>query len=147
MFLRQRSISARNILHIQMLTQYAEPEVGELAEIVLAIARVKPGRRRRMQIIAREHPDLFIDMVAVLDEEFWDDFFYRFGGNEPDWLRRRWHEAKFQVRFHAQGKTPCWCGSGQAYRNCCAERDDAYAEVVAAEEEDRKWRESLEPIP
>lgn len=110
------------------------------------MARAHPWRRRRMRIIARDHPDLFIDMVAVLDEEFWDDFFYRYG-DQPEWLRERWHEAKLQVRFRAQGKSACWCGSARAYWHCCAERDEAYAGIVAAEEQDREWRMSLKPIP
>jgi hypothetical protein len=146
LFLRQRGISARNIDHIQTLTLHPDAEVREFAGIVLAMAQVKPGRRGRLQIIARDHPDLFIDMVAVLDEEFWDDAFYRHGG-QPEWLWEKWEDAKWQVRFHAQGKSPCWCGSGAAYWHCCADRDEMFAAQLAAEEQVRAWELNPETIP
>ena len=99
-----------------------------------------------MPVIAQQHPDLFIDMVAVLDEEFWEDFFYR-NGDQPEWLQQRWEEASWQVRFHAQGSSPCWCGSGGAYWHCCAERDDVFAEEFAAEEQEREWLLDPESSP
>lgn len=97
LFLHQNNISARNIEHIRELTQHPDAEVKELAEVVLEIARVKPGRHRRMQVLAREHPDLFVDLVAVLDEEFWDDLFYRYG--QCGWLWGQWEVVRSHVQF------------------------------------------------
>lgn len=49
--LHQNNISARNLEHIRELTRHSDADVKALAEVVLEIARVKPGRRRRMQVV------------------------------------------------------------------------------------------------
>jgi hypothetical protein len=99
-----------------------------------------------MQVVARQHPDLFVDLVAVLDEEFWEDLFYRYGGR-GNWLWGQWDAVRSQLRFQEHGKTPCWCGSGRAYWHCCAERDEAFGEQMATEEREREWALNPESIP
>jgi hypothetical protein len=125
-FLRQSIISAKNQARLQILCQHADSEVRLLAELIRDIARAHPGRRRRVQTIARRHWPLFVRMVATLSEEWWDDYFVdHMGDAGADWLYERFEAAQLEP----YGQAPCLCGSGVAYWQCCAERD----EVVASE--------------
>jgi hypothetical protein len=145
-FLDQSRISLKNVERVSGFLQHSDPGVRELAAVVLGIAQVAPRRRKRILTLAREHPDLFIDMVAVLGDGFWDEYFVRHR-DESEWLRERWDAAHWQVRFHAHGKTPCWCGSGTEYWLCCGDRDDVFAAQFAAEERERAWILNPETIP
>lgn len=145
-FLRQTNISGLNIERVRKLAQDPDDGVKALAGVVLEIARVKPHKRRRMQIIAQEYPDLFMDMVAILGNDFWNEFFFRYG-DQPEWLYERCENARSQIRFRTQGNSPCWCGSGRAYWLCCADRDDVFAEQPAAEERERERVLNPDSIP
>src|SRR5690606_5025296 len=108
----QRNISARNFDRIEALTHNPDPGVRRLAAIVLEIARVKTHKRGRMQIIARDHPELFVKMVTGLADGFWHDYFDRHGIVPGDWLWERHADVERQLRFQDHGSAPCWCGSG-----------------------------------
>jgi hypothetical protein len=57
-FLRQSSISLKNMARLQTLIEEADSETGRLAQIVLDVAGVKPHKRRRLKVLAEKRPDL-----------------------------------------------------------------------------------------
>ena len=57
-FLRQSNISKKNIVRLRVMSQFQNEEVAEFAAVVLEVALVKPHRRRRLKVLARERPDL-----------------------------------------------------------------------------------------
>ena len=58
-FLNQRNISAKNVARLKHLCRSPDGEVRKMAELVLEVALVKPGRRHRNAYLARHSPDLF----------------------------------------------------------------------------------------
>ena len=63
-FLRQSRISEKNVKRLQVLSRSPNPKTRELAGIVLDVARVMPGKRNRLQALARDRRDL----LRKLDE-------------------------------------------------------------------------------
>jgi len=63
-FLRQSHISDKNISRLEKLCRSSNPRISELAGIVLEVAKVKPYKKRRLKVLARERRDL----LAKLDE-------------------------------------------------------------------------------
>jgi len=63
-FLHQSHISARNVASLNEWAQSTDPEVAALARIVLDVAQVKPYKKQRLKVLARERPDL----LAKLEE-------------------------------------------------------------------------------
>jgi len=57
-FLGQSNISQKNIQRLGELAESPDPETAARAELVLDVALVAPRRRRRLQILKRECPDL-----------------------------------------------------------------------------------------
>jgi len=57
-YLRQSNISEKNIKRLRVLSASPNPYIAELAGIVLAVAEVKPHKRRRLRILARDRRDL-----------------------------------------------------------------------------------------
>lgn len=57
-FMKQSHISGRNVEHLKKLASSGNPRIKELAEIVLEVARVKPYKKRRLKVLARERRDL-----------------------------------------------------------------------------------------
>lgn len=57
-FLRQSTISPRNIARLRHLAHSASPRIAELAGVVLQVAAVKPAKKRRLGVLARERLDL-----------------------------------------------------------------------------------------
>lgn len=57
-FLKQSHISSRNIKRLQTLTASADGEIEKLATIVLEVAKVKPYKKRRLKVLAKERRDL-----------------------------------------------------------------------------------------
>ncbi len=57
-FLHQSHISTRNVACLNEWAQSNDPEVAALARIVLDVAQVKPSKKRRLKVLARERPDL-----------------------------------------------------------------------------------------
>lgn len=61
-FLNQANISAKNISRLRILAASQNPRIAELAGIVLKVAEVKPRKRRRLIVLAREHRDLLEEL-------------------------------------------------------------------------------------
>jgi len=57
-YLKQSHISERNVKRLQSLGASDNDRIAELAQIVLEVARVKPYKRRRLKVLARERRDL-----------------------------------------------------------------------------------------
>lgn len=61
-YLEQSNISAKNVSQLKILAASDNPHIAELAGIVLRVAEVKPSKRRRLTVLAREHRDLLEDL-------------------------------------------------------------------------------------
>jgi ribosome-binding protein aMBF1 (putative translation factor) len=61
-FLHQSHLSAKNVASLKKWMQSSSPEVAELAHIVLEVGQVKPYRKRRLKVLARERPDLLREL-------------------------------------------------------------------------------------
>jgi hypothetical protein len=57
-FLKQSHISAKNIGRLQKLAASENGEVTKLASIVLEVAKVRPYKKGRLKVLARERRDL-----------------------------------------------------------------------------------------
>ncbi len=57
-YLKQSHISEKNVKWLQSLGASDNDRIAELAQIVLEVARVKPYKRRRLKVLARERRDL-----------------------------------------------------------------------------------------
>jgi succinylglutamate desuccinylase len=57
-YLKQSHISAKNTARLRTLAASDDPRLGELAAIVIEVAEVKPFKKRRLQVLARERRDL-----------------------------------------------------------------------------------------
>jgi hypothetical protein len=57
-YLRQSHISEKNVKRLEILAVSANPRIADLAHTVLEVARIKPYKRRRLQVLARERKDL-----------------------------------------------------------------------------------------
>ena len=63
-YLQQSNISKKNINRLSILGASDNSKIAELAEIVLDVAKVKPHKKRRLKMLARERRDL----LAKLEE-------------------------------------------------------------------------------
>lgn len=63
-FMNQSHISKKNVERLTVLADSENEKVSELANIVLEVARVKPYKKRRLKMLARERRDL----LEKLDE-------------------------------------------------------------------------------
>ena len=57
-FMNQSHISEKNIARLKVLVSSPSAQVADMAEIVLHVARIKPYKRKRMQVLAVKRPDL-----------------------------------------------------------------------------------------
>ena len=57
-YLQQSHISAKNTVRLGQLAASPDPRIAELAAIVIAVAEVKPFKKRRLQVLARERRGL-----------------------------------------------------------------------------------------
>lgn len=57
-YLQQSHISKKNVTRLSMLAESENQKIAELAGIVLEVARVKPHKKRRLKVLARERRDL-----------------------------------------------------------------------------------------
>ena len=124
-FLDQSNISAKNIQHLKALASDLDPEVQTMAGLVLDIALVHPHKRRRWRHLAARHRDLFHRAVEVLGP----DFFYEVLRNYGDTGGPLWDALEQIQEAPPWTAGPCTCGSGVAFRDCCMEREDAWAEA------------------
>jgi len=63
-FLSQSHISKKNVERLTVLAESENEKISELAGIVLEVAKVKPYKKRRLKVLARERRDL----LEKLDE-------------------------------------------------------------------------------
>jgi hypothetical protein len=63
-FLKQSHISEKNVTRLRQLKVSANVRIASLADLVLQVAQVKPHKRNRLKVLARERPDL----LARLEE-------------------------------------------------------------------------------
>jgi len=88
-FLEQSNISAKNIRRLESLMTSAVTGIADLASLVLAVARVKPHKRRRFKFLARNDRPLLNrliqsglldgyidDNIADLDHDDMEAFFH-----------------------------------------------------------------------
>lgn len=57
-FLEQSHISKKNVIRLKTLASSSNPKIAELAAIVLEVAQVRPYKKRRLGILAKERRDL-----------------------------------------------------------------------------------------
>lgn len=57
-FLKQSHISEKNVAWLKTLLTSDNQTVAELANIVLEVAQVKPYKKRRLKVLAKERKDL-----------------------------------------------------------------------------------------
>ncbi|MGA7980163.1 MAG: hypothetical protein WCA32_08020 [Chromatiaceae bacterium] len=57
-YLKQSRISEKNLARLRTLAATDDARIAELAAITLAVAQIKPFKRRRLQVLARERSDL-----------------------------------------------------------------------------------------
>lgn len=59
-FMSQSNISKKNIARLNKLKLSSNKRIAELASITLEVAMVKPHKKRRLKVLAKEHRELFI---------------------------------------------------------------------------------------
>jgi hypothetical protein len=72
-FLKQSHISQRNVSRLEQLQGSEDEEVSMLAGIVLEVAKVKPYKKRRLKVLARERRDLLekLDETGLILAHHW----------------------------------------------------------------------------
>jgi len=72
-YLRQSNISAKNLARLRVLAASPNPEIAKLAGIVLAVAEVKPHKRGRLRVLARERRDLLeeLERTGLILAHYW----------------------------------------------------------------------------
>lgn len=72
-YLRQSHISDQNVSRLKDLAESANGRIAELAGIVLEVAEVKPYKRRRLKVLAREQRDLLrkLDETGLIMAHQW----------------------------------------------------------------------------
>lgn len=124
--LHQSCISAKNVARVQTLTRHDDRGVAELAALILEIARVTPGKRKRWLKLAAHHRPVLGQAVELLGVEYIEDLLSGYGivgaplrpivethRSTPPWTAR-----------------PCDCGSGLPFRECCLERENEVADEL-----------------
>ena len=57
-YLKQSHISEKNIRRLRTLAASNNSRIAELASLVIEIAKIKPHKKRRLKVLARERRDL-----------------------------------------------------------------------------------------
>ncbi len=72
-FMNQSRISEKNVARLKVLLSSPDAHIADLADIVLKVAEIKPHKRRRMQILTREHPELLERVIeaGLVSEHHW----------------------------------------------------------------------------
>jgi len=72
-YLKQSHISEKNISRLEQLQSSEDEEVSMLAGIVLEVAKVKPYKKRRIKVLARERRDLLekLDETGLILAHHW----------------------------------------------------------------------------
>jgi len=61
-YLKQSHISDKNVKRLKQLVDSESDKIAKLANIVLEVANVKPYKKRRLKVLARERRDLLQKM-------------------------------------------------------------------------------------
>lgn len=61
-FLKQSNISEKNVKRLELLKASSNKEVSEWASIVLEAAKIKPHKRRRLKVLAKENRELLLKL-------------------------------------------------------------------------------------
>ena len=72
-YLKQSHISENNIDRLKTLATWRNPHIAELATIVIEIAKVKPYKKRRLKVLARERRDLLdaLERTGLIVAHHW----------------------------------------------------------------------------
>jgi len=57
-YLKQSHISNKNVKRLKLLVKSESDKIAKLADIVIEVAKVKPYKKRRLKVLARERRDL-----------------------------------------------------------------------------------------
>jgi len=57
-YLKQSHISNKNMKRLKLLVKSESDKIAKLADIVIEVAKVKPYKKRRLEVLARERRDL-----------------------------------------------------------------------------------------
>jgi hypothetical protein len=128
-FLHQSVISAKNLERITVLRGHAIPEVAALAALLLDIARLLPGKRKRWLKLACQRPELFERALAVLGAEFFEDWL----GGHGDFESPLWDLLEQRRIAPPWTNRPCDCLSGRSFRDCCLERENVSVDEAHAD--------------
>jgi hypothetical protein len=123
-FLRQSLISVRNLARLKSLSSHQDPQLAKCAALILEIARVLPGKRKRWVKLIRHHRPLFDRLVEEFGIESFENLLAGYGHFESS----LWHlveECRITPPWTARA---CDCGSGRSFRDCCLERENDWAE-------------------
>lgn len=78
----QSNISALNIARLRELTQFPCEDAQKLAHLTLAVAAVKPHKKRRMKWLRQNHRDLYLRVRDYFGDEYFAE--YGFDDREVD---------------------------------------------------------------
>ena len=72
-YLRQSHISSKNVRRLRELAESSNARIAGLAAIVLEVAEVKPYKRRRLKVLARQRRDLIrkLDETGLIMAHHW----------------------------------------------------------------------------
>jgi hypothetical protein len=72
-YLKQSHISAKNMARLRILAASSNSRIAELAALVVEVAQIKPGKRRRLQTLARERRDLLaaLERTGLIAAHHW----------------------------------------------------------------------------
>lgn len=72
-FLKQSHISDRNIARLRTLSASGDSRIADLAALVIEVAKVKPHKKRRLKVLARERHDLLegLERTGLIDAHHW----------------------------------------------------------------------------
>jgi hypothetical protein len=59
-FMSQSNISKKNIARLNTLKFSSNKRIADLASITLDVAMVKPHKKRRLKVLAKDHQELFV---------------------------------------------------------------------------------------
>jgi hypothetical protein len=122
--LDQSHISDKNVGRLKTLIAHPDPEVQRLATLILDVALVHPYKRRRWRHLVARHKDLFHRAVELLGPDFFYEVLTDYGDTGGP-LRDALAEFQTAPPWTA---SPCACGSGLNFRDCCMERENTWAD-------------------
>ena len=72
-YLHQSHISDKNVSRLRHLAESSNARIAELAGIVLEVAEVKPYKKRRLKVLARQRRDLLhkLDETGLIMAHHW----------------------------------------------------------------------------